>query len=80
MQPIFGRDRREITDWLAQGRYARCIGCRDTARAKSQGLPVDELDNVDKYRQFWMRLPSVTASLSDYLNARYIFSAVIGRS
>jgi iron(III) transport system substrate-binding protein len=47
MQPTFGRDRRQITDWLAQGRYPLCIGCRDTARAKSQGLPVDELDNVD---------------------------------
>jgi iron(III) transport system substrate-binding protein len=47
MQPVYGRDRRQITDWLAQGRYAMCVGCRDTARAKSQGLPVDELDNVD---------------------------------
>jgi len=47
MQPVFGRDRRQITDWLAQGRYALCVGCRDTNRAKSQGLPVDELDNVD---------------------------------
>ncbi len=47
MQPTFGRDRRQITDWLAQGRYALCVGCRDTARAKSQGLAVDELDNVD---------------------------------
>ena len=24
MQPTFGRDRRQITDWLAQGRYALC--------------------------------------------------------
>jgi iron(III) transport system substrate-binding protein len=47
MQPMLGRDRRQITDWLAQGRYALCVGCRDTARAKSQGLPVDELDNVE---------------------------------
>jgi ABC-type Fe3+ transport system substrate-binding protein len=47
MQPIYGRDRRQITDWLAQGRYALCLGCRDTARAKSQGLPVDEFDNLD---------------------------------
>jgi len=47
MQPVFGRDRRQITDWLAQGRYALCVGCRDTNRAKNQGLPVDELDNVD---------------------------------
>jgi iron(III) transport system substrate-binding protein len=47
MRPTFGRDRRQITDWLAQGKFALCVGCRDTARAKSQGLPVDELDNVE---------------------------------
>jgi iron(III) transport system substrate-binding protein len=47
MQPVFGRDRRQITDWLAQGRYALCLGCRETARAKSQGLPVDEFDNLE---------------------------------
>src|SRR5258706_5747607 len=47
MQPAIGRDRRQITDWLAQGRYALCVGCRDTQRAKAQGLPGDELDNVD---------------------------------
>jgi len=47
LQPTLGRDRRQITDWLAQGRYALCVGCRETTRAKSQGLPVDELDNVD---------------------------------
>ena len=47
MQPTLGRDRRQITDWLAQGKFALCVGCRDTNRAKSQGLPVDELDNVD---------------------------------
>jgi iron(III) transport system substrate-binding protein len=47
MQPTLGRDRRQITDWLAQGRYALCVGCRETNRAKSQGLPVDELDNVE---------------------------------
>ena len=47
MQPTFGRDRRQITDWLAQGRFALCVGCRDTNRAKQQGLPVDELDQVE---------------------------------
>ena len=47
MEPTLGRDRRQITDWLAQGKYALCVGCRDSARAKSQGLPVDELDNID---------------------------------
>ena len=47
MQPTLGRDRRQITDWLAQGRYALCVGCRETNKAKGQGLPVDEFDNVD---------------------------------
>jgi iron(III) transport system substrate-binding protein len=47
IQPTLGRDRRQITDWLAQGKFALCVGCRDANRAKSQGLPVDELDNVD---------------------------------
>jgi ABC-type Fe3+ transport system substrate-binding protein len=47
MQPVLSRDRRQITDWLAQGKFALCVGCRDANRAKSQGLPVDELDNVD---------------------------------
>ena len=47
MQPTFGRDRRQISDWLAQGRFSLCVGCRDVARAKTQGLPVDELENVD---------------------------------
>lgn len=47
MQPVLGRDRRQITDWLAQGKFPLCVGCRDANRAKNQGLPVDELDNVD---------------------------------
>ncbi len=44
MQPTFGRDRRQITDWLAQGRFLLCVGCRDATRAKTQGLPVDEFN------------------------------------
>ncbi|HTN72703.1 MAG TPA: extracellular solute-binding protein, partial [Methylomirabilota bacterium] len=47
MQPTFGRDRRQISDWLAQGKFSLCIGCRDAGRAKTQGLPVDELESVD---------------------------------
>jgi ABC-type Fe3+ transport system substrate-binding protein len=47
MQPVYGRDRRQITDWLAQGKFALCIGCRDTDRARKQGLPVDDMDMVD---------------------------------
>jgi hypothetical protein len=39
MQPVFGRDRRQITDWLAQGRYALCVGCRDTTGQKTRDCP-----------------------------------------
>ena len=36
-QPVYGRDRRQITDWLAQGKFALCLGCRDSDRAKQAG-------------------------------------------
>jgi iron(III) transport system substrate-binding protein len=44
MDITYGRDRRQITDWLAQGKFALCLGCRDARRAKDQGLPLDEMD------------------------------------
>src|SRR5918999_240796 len=46
-QPIYSRDRRQMTDWLAQGKFALCIGCRDSEKARKQGLPVDDMDMVD---------------------------------
>ena len=46
-QPIYSRDRRQMTDWLAQGKFALCMGCRDAERANKQGLPVDDMDMVD---------------------------------
>jgi ABC-type Fe3+ transport system substrate-binding protein len=35
-----------MIDWLAQGKFAICLGCRNNeiAKAKKQGLPVDSLD------------------------------------
>jgi iron(III) transport system substrate-binding protein len=36
-----GRDDRQLTDWLSQGKFAICLACKDTPRAKNQGLPVD---------------------------------------
>ena len=36
-----------MTDWLAQGKFALCLGCRDSDRARKQGLPVDDMDMVD---------------------------------
>jgi iron(III) transport system substrate-binding protein len=46
-QPVFARDRRQMTDWLAQGKFALCLDCRDSERAHKQGLPVGEMDMVD---------------------------------
>jgi ABC-type glycerol-3-phosphate transport system substrate-binding protein len=36
-----------MTDWLAQGKFALCLGCRDSEKANKQGLPVDDMDMVD---------------------------------
>ncbi|HEX9443747.1 MAG TPA: extracellular solute-binding protein [Candidatus Binatia bacterium] len=44
MDLTFGRDRRQITDWLASGKFAICLACREATRARDQGLPVDEFD------------------------------------
>jgi ABC-type Fe3+ transport system substrate-binding protein len=44
MNITYGKDRRQITDWLVHGKFAICLGCRDAPRAKTQGLPVDEFD------------------------------------
>jgi iron(III) transport system substrate-binding protein len=46
MEIQFARNFRQMTDWLAQGRYALCFGCKDSMRAKNQGLPVDDFDTT----------------------------------
>jgi hypothetical protein len=46
-QPVYSKDRRQMTHWLAQGKFALCMGCRDSEKANKQGLPVDDLDMVD---------------------------------
>jgi ABC-type Fe3+ transport system substrate-binding protein len=45
MDVHLGRDDRQLTDWLAQGKFAVCLACKDAPRAKSQGLPVDSFDS-----------------------------------
>jgi iron(III) transport system substrate-binding protein len=42
----FAKNFRQMTDWLAQGKYAICMGCKDSMRAKNQGLPVDDFDTT----------------------------------
>jgi iron(III) transport system substrate-binding protein len=47
MDLAFARDSRQMTDWLAAGKYAICVGCLYIAKAKKQGLPVDEFLTSD---------------------------------
>jgi iron(III) transport system substrate-binding protein len=42
----FSKNFRQITDWLAHGKYAICMGCKDSMKAKNQGLPVDDFDTT----------------------------------
>ncbi|MGH7797556.1 MAG: extracellular solute-binding protein [Candidatus Binatia bacterium] len=44
MDITYSKNFRQMTDWLAQGRFAICMGCKDSMRAKHQGLPVDDFD------------------------------------
>jgi iron(III) transport system substrate-binding protein len=46
MDVTFSGDPRQMLDWLAQGKFAICLGCRNNeiAKAKKQGLPVGSLD------------------------------------
>jgi len=49
IQRLFGemditltRNERQMTDWLAVGKFAICFFCRGATKAKQQGLPVSE--------------------------------------
>ena len=44
MDIIYAKNFRQMTDWLAQGKFAICMGCKDSMRAKNQGLPVEDFD------------------------------------
>ena len=44
MDITFSRNIRQTTDWLARGKFALCLGCKDIIAAKKQGLPVDSFD------------------------------------
>lgn len=42
----YAKNFRQITDWLGQGRYAICFACKDSMKAKNQGLPVEDFDTT----------------------------------
>ena len=45
MDMTFAKNFRQMTDWLAQGKFAICVGCKDSLRAKNQGLSVEDFDS-----------------------------------
>jgi len=56
MDITYSKNFRQMTDWLAQGKFAICMGCKDSMRAKNQGLPVDDFDT-----SFWKEGSSFSA-------------------
>ena len=47
MQVTVSRDARQMTDWLASGKFLLCIRCNagsEIGKAKEQGLPIGSLD------------------------------------
>jgi iron(III) transport system substrate-binding protein len=47
MQVTVSRDARQMTDWLASGKFPLCIRCNagsEIGKAKEQGLPIGSLD------------------------------------
>jgi iron(III) transport system substrate-binding protein len=46
MDVTIARNSRQMTDWLAAGKFALCIGCLAVEKAKQQGLPVQVLDTA----------------------------------
>ncbi len=44
MDVTYVKNFQQMTNWLAQGKFAICMGCKDSMRAKNQGLPVDDFD------------------------------------
>lgn len=44
MDITYAKNFRQMTDWLSAGKFAICMGCKDSARAKNQGLPVGDFD------------------------------------
>ena len=48
MEMTFSKNFPQMTDWLANGKFAICMGCKDGEKAQNQGLPVEQFDT-----SFW---------------------------
>jgi iron(III) transport system substrate-binding protein len=43
---VYARNNRQMTDWLASGKFAICMGCLYVEKARQQGLPVGVFDTT----------------------------------
>lgn len=43
---VYARNNRQMTDWLAAGKFSICFGCLSIEKARQQGLPVDNIDTT----------------------------------
>jgi iron(III) transport system substrate-binding protein len=46
MDIAYARNSRQMTDWLATGKFAICFGCLSIEKARLQGLPVANIDTA----------------------------------
>ena len=46
MDNTYAKNWQQMTNWLAQGKFAICMGCKDSQKAKNQGLPVEDFDTT----------------------------------
>ena len=56
MDVVLTQEIRQATDWLANGKFSLCFFCSEIAKAKQQGLPVDEF-----FTGRWRETPAISA-------------------
>lgn len=56
MDVVLTQEIRQATDWLANGKFSLCFFCSEIAKAKQQGLPVDEFSTGR-----WKETPAISA-------------------
>jgi iron(III) transport system substrate-binding protein len=44
MDVVYSREYRQMVDWVVSGKFPICIGCKETDRARAQGLPIEHFD------------------------------------
>lgn len=76
-KPVYSRDRRQMTDWLARGTYPICLTCRadDQSSLKKEGFNIEEIFQLDGLRNRVNSAPFLLtfANRAPHPNAAKIF-------